>query len=439
MGYEAFEILDDFFWTLVTEDDLGLMDNELEVNDRLKEVLFKFFARRLTLNKWTTNNRMPQEGKDDELDNIIKRFKIKRSRASDLWLQYKQCRGLIKSVVLGKSKKTLASELLEAINAEDVIENTICSFERYASINYAREPVEDAAILELCQSRSIRDLLHDFLEEVVQCLAGALAHATENTIDRRGYIFEMEYDTLAENFVKAVVLDNSSIEPKRRIRRWAYKLCALLVDEELDKALSTIAAELISDVADSQLDGLLQNSKETLYYVVSWALDKVKFANCLSDASRESFFRHNVLLHGAEPLQLLPTNELDRREVQIGKMRRCGHDFFLFGKVLECLYILNLTPGNAVRHKAYLFVEIDKVIKHSVKLKRLFRNCIPSNCCPDDPCWDSLYEFILKKYSTMRAGDVLRSFRNMHHSNSAADKVPLRHLVLAKSDVKTTK
>jgi hypothetical protein len=31
MVYEDFEDLDNFFWTLVTEDDLGLMDNELQV------------------------------------------------------------------------------------------------------------------------------------------------------------------------------------------------------------------------------------------------------------------------------------------------------------------------------------------------------------------------------------------------------------------------
>ena len=115
MVYEDFEDLDNFCWTLVTEDDLGLMDNELQVNDRLKEVLFKFFACRLTEGTWKTNNPMPREGKDDELDNIIKRFKIKRNRASDLWLQYKQCRGFIKSVVLGKSKKTNAHHKTERV------------------------------------------------------------------------------------------------------------------------------------------------------------------------------------------------------------------------------------------------------------------------------------------------------------------------------------
>jgi hypothetical protein len=86
-GYEHFEDLEDFFWTLVTDDDLGQMaDNELEANEHMKLVFFKLFAHHFTKGNWKTNNAIPIQGKDHELDKHIKHFKIQRKRASDMWL-----------------------------------------------------------------------------------------------------------------------------------------------------------------------------------------------------------------------------------------------------------------------------------------------------------------------------------------------------------------
>jgi hypothetical protein len=128
------------------------------------------------------------------------------------------------------------------------------------------------------------------LEDAVQPLAGTLARATENTIDRWGYISEKEFGKLATDFLEAVLLEdligNNKVQP-RRIRRWVHRLCLLLVEEELEKATSTIEANMIGDVADTNLDGLLKDSKETLYYVVSWALFKEESCICLSAAERE--------------------------------------------------------------------------------------------------------------------------------------------------------
>jgi hypothetical protein len=47
-SYDYLEDLDDFFWWLVTDDDFGQMDNELEATEHMKLVFFKIFARRLT-------------------------------------------------------------------------------------------------------------------------------------------------------------------------------------------------------------------------------------------------------------------------------------------------------------------------------------------------------------------------------------------------------
>jgi hypothetical protein len=48
MSHEHFEDLNDFFWSLVTDNDFGQMDNELEATEHMKLVFFKLFACCLT-------------------------------------------------------------------------------------------------------------------------------------------------------------------------------------------------------------------------------------------------------------------------------------------------------------------------------------------------------------------------------------------------------
>jgi hypothetical protein len=87
----------------------------------------------------------------------------------------------------------------------------------------------------------------------------------------------------------------------------------------------------------------------------------------------------------------------------------------------ESLYVVNLTPAAALRYKACLFVEIQKRIASSHALKDLFRACFPTSFTTLDitNMW-KIYDFLLAKYSTLRARDVLKKMRAATRQNHSA-------------------
>jgi hypothetical protein len=85
--------------------------------------------------------------------------------------------------------------------------------------------------------------------------------------------------------------------------------------------------------------------------------------------------------------------------------------------MLEFLYVINLTPATALRYKACLFVEIQKMVLAS-ETERPFPRLLPSsfNAINVKNMW-KIYDHLLAKYSTLQARDVLRKMRAAARQN----------------------
>ena len=95
-----------------------------------------------------------------------------------------------------------------------------------------------------------------------------------------------------------------------------------------------------------------------------------------------------------------------------GKMVRVSPQFFEFICKLEVLHSVNLTPTVALMCKGRLFQKVDEVVRNNKGAKELFLDCLPPGVDNEErKIMLEVYDFILKKFSTMRAGDVLRKMK----------------------------
>jgi hypothetical protein len=176
-------------------------------------------------------------------------------------------------------------------------------------------------------------------------------------------------------------------------------------------------------VTDTEIDELLKGSKGTVYYVAGWLL-----YTCLQLLKRKQRNQqencHHVVLQFIESNtvaadvavhdELLPSKEMEHREVHYGAMQRVSHRFFRFVLYMEALYVANLTVANGIRYRGMLLYRIDEVIENNLDLRSLFSQCVPEKAVNgmSPVVLAAVYRTLLKKYSKMRARDVLRRVKN---------------------------
>jgi hypothetical protein len=205
---------------------------------------------------------------------------------------------------------------------------------------------------------------------------------------------------------------------QQSLRRLFYRLDCLLIESWKETVIESKDL-LIHEVDYGDMDTILKGSKGTLYYVSGWMMFVCRRLRRFESLSHtiEQFVEENR--HKGDGN--LPMEILERREIHFGKLQRVGTNFFRFMLMHESLYVINLTPATALRYKACLFVEIQKMIASSQSLKDLFRACFPSSFTAIDikNMW-KIYDYLLAKYSTLRARDVLKKMRAATRQNHSA-------------------
>jgi hypothetical protein len=210
---------------------------------------------------------------------------------------------------------------------------------------------------------------------------------------------------------------------QQALRRLFCRLDCLLI-ESWKETIKESKDMLIHEVDYGDVDTILKGStKGTLYYLSGWMMFVCRRLCQFESPSHtvEQFVEENC----HEGVGDLPMEILERREIHFGKLQRVGTNFFRFMLMHESLYVVNLTLATALRYKACLFVEIQKKIVSSDTLKDLFRACFPPSFTAIDikNMW-KIYDYLLAKYSTLRARDVLKKMRTATRQNHSAGLSP---------------
>jgi len=205
---------------------------------------------------------------------------------------------------------------------------------------------------------------------------------------------------------------------KPLLRRWFQRLHRITVDNwtKLIKRNGEDSDDIILTkvINEDSVDSILMGSKGTLAYVLGWVLLKVSLVKTkLHQSAINKFLQFNTTTREQAANTVVPTNVIDSTEIQTGKMRRPGEEFYRFGCMLEALYVLNLKPSAAFAYKDELFMTIDKVAKESKQLEDVFTLCIPTSCNQDERnvMMELCQSTVLVKCSRMRARDALRRIK----------------------------
>jgi hypothetical protein len=402
-----------------TVDDTEAEALPLQTSNINKTCLYELFDRRIKEKKWSLRQRMPREKKDVEFDTLLKDLSLKRAYGSRMWLHYRKSRGISAALKITESTTSLLSSFSQKTGASTIEIDTLSKLNCWPW--YVHDYDDKQTIASLFVQINLSSHILKRVSHLNANLAESLHNMTANNLDERILKSELERQTSAGIFVRGLVDATQELGvamTQQSLRRLFYRLDCLLIETWKETIIES-KDKLVREVDYGDVDTILKGSKGTLYYVSGWMMFVCRRL-CRFDSlstTIERFVEENRHKGGGN----LPMGILERREIHFGKLQRVGTNFFRFMLMHESLYVINLTPSTALTYKACLFVEIQKMVASSETLKDLFRECFPASFTAVDikNMW-KIYDYLLAKYSTLRARDVLKKMRAATRQNHSA-------------------
>jgi hypothetical protein len=339
-----------------------LQDNV--VPQPLKAVFFTFYQECISGNRgshWTLHQRMPYAGKDKALDELIAQHKIDQRQASCFWHEFKGNQGVV-NIKVSKPECELLSdyERRTAENAPRLFTSVIDCIEGY-DFGHPTQETKDF-FSSLMKSKQFEQAIMNYLSLLNRHLAKRSSGAAASQIDGRTLAFKMDCHgsalTLVPTFVESMELPESI--PPYALHEWMWQVILFVNDKWTEIIVDgnhTGGSKLVTTVTDAQVDELLKGSKGTVYYVAGWLiytcmqLWKQKPNNQANCQVVCQFLETNTIAADvAKNDELLPSTELEHREIHYGAVQRVSSQFFHFVLYMEALYVANLTVANGIRY-----------------------------------------------------------------------------------------
>jgi hypothetical protein len=168
------------------------------------------------------------------------------------------------------------------------------------------------------------------------------------------------------------------------------------------------------DVLETIIQERLSGSESDLYCVAGWLLFKLLTSNLrgLDEKLLSDFATFNSLSAYEATVSGMPTDEVDSRENKKarGSMKRPSSKWYQFVRLLEALYMVNMTALQVLHHRGKVLEKITATTRKSVALRELFKRCIPAHFGTQarKSLMRAYFMLILPCYGKMKSSDILK-------------------------------
>ena len=170
-----------------------------------------------------------------------------------------------------------------------------------------------------------------------------------------------------------------------------------------------------------------------VYYSGSFVISRCKGAKSISVAERAPFFRfaERHLISKDEAKEAgLPTGLVDRRDQQIGGFHRMSKECFAFIKMIESVFVKNLSlPMMLAYAEGDLVLVIGKAILENDQIKAEFGDLAESADIDSDDERYAVFVFVMNIYITMRGRWFVRTIKKQETRKSLFSKAATRKQV----------
>lgn len=187
-----------------------------------------------------------------------------------------------------------------------------------------------------------------------------------------------------------------------------------------EEAVASFDASGIDLDVDLELcDIVLKDSKALVFYLAGFYLNKISCLQhcCLERDLLVELVSYNSVSQAAAESASLPTSVIQTREKVSNALVRSRSEWFQFFALLETLYVVNITPANAIRYRGRLFQVLNAEIARSDVVENAWRKCVPPRWLESEDevvndVFDSLVQrVLLPSYGNLKGGDTLRSLK----------------------------
>lgn len=441
---DNFSVNDDIDWTeaailadvahvlkdepLVTEpaskkDDVDDDDNKIAK----KHELFQMFCRDQIFGRakgWDTTKTLPWKT-DSQLHIICNENLISKQQAAMWWLQLRRSHGRLEDIRVAGTcvnfktqfENFTSGAVLETIQSSAMLECT----ERFEHL--VDEDVEMKRLIETIfgnkNANDLRDLIMERVSQYNRNLAKQfVGMSVDNKQDRMGKFLKWWQKSI-DYFVK---LCHNEYFPTISISDKSRHIFVCLendVYKAWNKSMNSfLLPNLVTEVADHQIETVVLNAGGLLYYISGWLL--LQLQNARGKAWKtyaDRFVMYNSLRVDTDIRPKLPDGVLTTREKHHGKLKRVGPQFFRFVQIIEVIYKVNLENPHIIwAFKDNLFTKLLKVTTQSFQIESAFNKCLPPPSTTttnnnEEGNARNILSYLLQKYNTMRAGDFLKKLK----------------------------
>jgi hypothetical protein len=390
--------------------------------EQVHALLSQFFVKRVqdktqTMN-WSLNENLPRRGRDTEFDKLLQDLGILSNRRyqSQRWLEFWRNHGLVPAPIYKWNDSKLLRDQLSSNHMEisSILNNSIEKTKKI--LKQANSSVDCHGFIFMAIGTYIKSYLLNEIQRFGDSLLDTLNGATPTTIDKlvshqRNKIINHWRQSLIKLVLTLFPLEK---EKELKLRIFFGRLHRELYNEWQDKLSILQCIPMAEDVEETVIQERLSASESDVYCIAGWLLFKLLCCNLRGlDAKVLSDFGTFNLLSANEAITLgMPSDEVDFRENKKarGVMNRPGSKWFHFVRLLEALYMVNMTACQVLHHRGKVLEMITATTRKSVALRELFKRCIPDHF--ETQARKSLmrayFMLILPCYGKMKSSDILK-------------------------------
>jgi hypothetical protein len=225
--------------------------------EKIRDVLFAFFAAQIKEKNWVLTSRMPREGRQKAFDELIARLKIERMYASRIWRQYQDNRGVKSTIKIAESEDDLFKGFSEITDRSNIAREAIAATEKLFDFDDDDDAWQEIIFKSILNSPLLPPLINDRVADLNRAFAQLLQKTTTTTLSKKMLAFENHQQQADGIFANEVCIPKFPNQPVRvtgnLLRRWFLAL-ALSINEIWSNAVDV---DLLVSGTSSRQDAIL--------------------------------------------------------------------------------------------------------------------------------------------------------------------------------------
>lgn len=408
---------------------------------KIRDSLAEFFKKRIKENKWNLYGPMPQRGVDKEFDIFLTEIKLGNNRtyAAGQWRTYRYNNGIYPPPSFQSNKDVLKKDFEQRVRNKlpSILEKITKYIEECEYKNHVIKESELLNFKQLAGGSLVQDIIKECINEMTTLLVEALAGCTSRALDKR--ILNMEFaihSTNRNDFVDDVrkLFDLPKVSSNKIFFNDLY----MYVYKEWGEAITSGgSSDFIDNLDNDVVEHILGESVETVYYVAGYLL----FLICrvqkseISQQVARTFASANTFksLQNAKRAKL-PTEKMEWKDKGQSALQYSKDKWFHFVSLLEALFIVNMTPAQAMCRRARLFEDIRKSMIQNKAVRDKFEACLPDGMTNNDKTimWKIFEGVVLPSHSRLKSRDIIRNLQH-RKKKSGENCLALRKQLVAQS------